>query len=53
MHYTGFLMQVLQRRGYLVDDVSRQIFAKVGQTNNLMKQLAARTQFQDDVIVLP
>jgi hypothetical protein len=45
-------MQILERLGDLGDDMPGQIFAKIRQTNNLVKQLAARRKLENDVVVL-
>jgi hypothetical protein len=52
MHDTSILVQVFQRLGDLHDDMSRQVLAKVGQANDLVKQFATGTELQDDVVVL-
>jgi hypothetical protein len=43
MNDTGLLVQVLQRICDLRDDVTGEILAKVGQSDNLVEQLATRT----------
>ncbi len=45
-------MQILQGLSDLYDDVTTQIFAEVGQSNNLMEELASWAEFKDDVVVL-
>lgn len=50
--HTLVFMQILQRFSNLYDDVSAQIFTKISQTNDLVEEFAARTQFEDDVIIL-
>jgi hypothetical protein len=45
-------MEVFYRLGDLYDDMTSQILAEVGQTHDLMEQLAAGTQLQDDVVKL-
>lgn len=52
MHNTSFFMQILQSVGHLRDDVTCQVFAKVRKTDDLMEELAAGAQLQDDIIVL-
>ncbi len=36
----------------MYDDVSREILAEVGQTHNLVKELASRAKFEDNVVIL-
>ena len=52
MHNTSLLMQILQSLGHLQDDMPRQIFAEVGETNDLVEELATRAELEDDVVVL-
>lgn len=53
MHDTCLLVQILQRLGDLDNDVSREVLAEVGQANDLVEELATRTKFEDQVVVLP
>ena len=53
MHDTSFFVEILQSLGNLRNDMSRKILAEVGQTDNLMKQLATWAEFKHDVVVLP
>lgn len=46
------LVQVLERSGDADDDMARQLFAEVGQSYDLVEQLATGGQLQDDVVVL-
>lgn len=52
MHYTGFLVQVLQGIGNLSNDMSGEIFAEVGEADDLMEKLAARAKFKDNIVIL-
>jgi hypothetical protein len=52
MYDTTFLVQVSQRLCDLHNDVPAEIFAEIGQTHNLVEELAARAEFQNDVVVL-
>jgi len=52
MHYTSLFMQVQQSLCDLGDDVSRKVFTKVCETNDLVEELTARAKLQDDVVVL-
>ena len=53
MHDTSILVEIFQRIRYLYNDVSREVFTKVSQTDNLVEKLATRAQLEDDVVVLP
>lgn len=44
-------VQILERLGNLDNDVSRQLFAKVGEANNLVEQLATRSKLENNVVV--
>lgn len=52
MHDASDLVEVLQGPGDLDDDVPRQVLAEVGEPDDLVEQLAARCQLEDDVVVL-
>ena len=52
MHNTRGLVKVLDGLGDLEDNMSTQILAEVGQAHDLVKEFAARAEFEDDVIVL-
>jgi hypothetical protein len=45
-------MEIQQGICNLYNDMPTQIFAEIGQADNLMEQLAARTEFKDNVVVL-
>jgi hypothetical protein len=49
---TLFLVQVQQGVSDLLDDMSRQILAEVGESDDLMEELSAGGQLQNDVVVL-
>lgn len=46
------LVQVLERSSDPDDDMARQLFAEVGQSYDLVEQLATGGQLQNDVVVL-
>lgn len=46
------LVQVLQRPGHSDDDMARQLLAEVGQSYDLVEQLATGGQLQHNVVVL-
>lgn len=52
MHNTSFLMQVFQRLRHLHNHMSTQVLAKVRKTDNLMEELAAWAELQNDVVIL-
>ena len=52
MHHAFVLVQVFQSFRHLRDDVSTEILAEVGQADDLMEELAARAELQDNVVVL-
>ena len=52
MDNTLLLVQVLQRLGYLCDDMPGQVLAEVGQADDLMEQFSSGCELQDDIIVL-
>jgi hypothetical protein len=45
-------MQVFNGFGYLLNDVSAQILAEVGQSHDLVEELASGAELQNDVVVL-
>ena len=45
-------MQVLKSLSNLGDDMSREVFAEVGEADDLMKEFSTRGQLEDDVVVL-
>ena len=45
-------MQILQGRRNLKNNVSRKVFAKIGKTHDLVEELAAGAELEDDVVVL-
>jgi hypothetical protein len=51
MYNTLFLVQILQSLGDLDNDVSRELFAKVGETDDLVEQLATGCQLENNVVV--
>ena len=53
MYNSSLLVQIIKCLCHLHDDVPREIFAKVSQTDDLVEEFAARTQLQDDEVVLP
>lgn len=46
------LVQVLERSGDSHDDMARKLLAEVGQSYDLVEQLATGSQLQNDVVVL-
>ena len=52
MHYSSLLMQILQSLRHLQDNMPRQLFAEVGESDDLVKELTARAELEDDVVVL-
>jgi hypothetical protein len=46
-------MQILQCLSNLHNDVPRKLLAKVRQTNDLVKEFASGTKFEDDIVILP
>jgi hypothetical protein len=52
MDDSGFLMQVFQCFCNLENYMTRKIFAEVCKANNLMEQFSARTEFENDKVVL-
>jgi len=52
MYDSGLLVKIIKSFCHLHNDVPREVFAKVSQTDNLVEELAARTQLQDDEVVL-
>ena len=52
MHNAPFFVQILERLGHLHNNVPAQLLAEVCETHNLMEELSARTQFQNDEVVL-
>lgn len=52
MNNALLLVQVLEGLGDLDDDVARQVLAEVGELHDLVEELAAGGQLQDDVVVL-
>lgn len=52
MNDSGFFVEILNRVRDLADDMSAEIFAKVGQSHDLMKQFTPGAKFKDYVIVL-
>lgn len=52
MHNTFLLMQILQRLGHLRYDVTREVFAEVGEPHDLVEQFATWCKLQYDVVVL-
>lgn len=53
MHNAGCLMQIFNRFGNLKNDMPTEIFAKVGQSHDLVEELAAGAELEDDVVILP
>jgi hypothetical protein len=53
MNNAFLFMQILQSLGNLGDNVPREMFAKVGEANDLMEELSTRGQLKNDVIILP
>ncbi len=53
MHHAGGLVQEFERLCDLGDDVPRQVLAEVGEAHDLVEELAARAQLQNDKVVLP
>jgi hypothetical protein len=52
VNHTLLLVQVEQGLGDLNDDVAAQIFAKVGQADDLMEKFTPWAQLKDDKVVL-
>lgn len=52
MHNAGCLMQIFNRFGNLKNDMPTEIFAKVGQSHDLVEELAAGAELEDDVVIL-
>ena len=52
MDYALLLVQVEQRVGDLSYDVARELLAEVGEAHDLVEELAAGRQLEDDVVVL-
>jgi hypothetical protein len=52
MYHASLFVQVLQSLGDLDNDVSREILAEVGQPDDLVEELAARAQLENDIVVL-
>jgi hypothetical protein len=53
MDHASLFVEVLQGLRNLHNDVPREILAEVGQSDDLVEQLAAGRQLEDDVVVLP
>jgi hypothetical protein len=53
MNNAGCFMQVFNGLGHLENHVSTQIFAKVCQSHDLVEQLSARAELENDVVILP
>lgn len=51
MYHALFFVEISERLGNLHDDMPAQILREVRQPHNLVKQLSALEQLQDDVIV--
>ncbi len=52
MHHAFVLVQVFHSIRDLRNDMSTEILAEVGQPDDLMEELAARAELQDNVVVL-
>jgi hypothetical protein len=52
MDNTSLLVQISECFCNLNDGMSGEVFGKVGETNNLVEEFAAWTEFEDDVVVL-
>lgn len=48
-----FFMQIQQCFCDLSNDMTTQVFAEIGQTNDLMEQFASRAQLKHDIVILP
>lgn len=53
MDDTTFFMQIQEGFCDLSNDMTTQVFAEIGQTNDLMEQFASRAKLQDNIVVLP
>lgn len=51
MYHTRTLMQVFYGLCNLQNDVSAEILTEICQANDLMEQLATRTQLQHDIVI--
>jgi hypothetical protein len=52
MHNTSLFVKIQECLGDLCDDVPGQVFAEICQSDNLVEEFTARTQLEDNVIVL-
>lgn len=52
MHHSFVLVQIFHSFRNLGNDVATEILAEVGQPDDLMEELAARAELQDNVVVL-
>jgi hypothetical protein len=52
MHNASFLMQIFQCLSNLNDNMPGQILTKVCESHDLMKELPARTELENDVVIL-
>lgn len=52
VYHTPLLVQVLERLGDLHDHMPRQLLAKIGEPHDLVEELAAGGQLEDNVVVL-
>lgn len=44
-------MEVLEGLGHLDNDMSRKLFAKICETNNLVEQLTTRGELENNVVI--
>lgn len=52
MHNSGSLVEILNCLGDLHNNMATELFTEVGQSHDLMEQLATGAEFEDDIVVL-
>lgn len=52
MNNPGCLMEVLNGFGDLFNDVSAEVLTEVGQSHDLVEELASGAELQDDIVIL-